>query len=240
MREIAFEVDDVHVTYRSVKAASIKKLLGRPVGSRVVNAVNGVSFSVEQGEILGIIGQNGGGKSTLLRTIAGIFAPDSGSIDLHGHSCSLLAIGIGFIPELSGRDNIMLSGLLMGFTMDEVKAREPEIVSYSELGDSIDNPVRTYSSGMYSRLAFAITVMLRTDILLVDEVLSVGDERFKAKSRQTMKSIMEDASRTVVIVSHDIDRLEKMCTRAMWMDKGLMVASGDPHEVISAYTSAGC
>lgn len=233
--EIAISVRDVHVSYRSVTTGSIKKLLRRSGASGVIHAVNGVSFDVPDGQILGIVGQNGGGKSTLLKTIAGIFVPDSGSIDLHGHSCSLLSIGVGFIPNLSGRENIMLSGLLLGFSREEVLEHEREIIEYSELGEFIDYPVRTYSSGMYSKLAFSITVMLRTDILLVDEVLAVGDEHFKAKSFETMRELIQDDRHTVVIVSHSLDQLRKLCTRVLWLDAGKVVRIGEPGEVIDSY-----
>lgn len=238
MNEVAIEARDVRVSYRSVSSGSIKKLLGRSNGASEIHALGGVSFDVREGEILGVIGQNGSGKSTLLRTIAGIFVPDSGSIDLKGHSCSLLSIGVGFITNLSGRENIMLSGLLLGFSQKEVLEHEQEIIDYSELGEFIDYPVRTYSSGMYSKLAFSITVMLRTDILLVDEVLSVGDEHFKAKSFGTMQELIRDGSRTVLIVSHSMDQLRSLCTRVLWLDAGKVVQIGEPNEVIDAYLAS--
>lgn len=231
----AITARDVCVSYRSVARGSVKKMLRKQQGGDVIRALDGVSFEVGEGEILGIVGSNGGGKSTLLRTIAGIFVPDSGSIDLHGHSCSLLAIGVGFIPNLTGRENIMLSGLLLGFTRDEIAAREEEIVAYSELGKFIDYPVRTYSSGMYSKLAFSITAMLTTDILLVDEVLSVGDEHFKEKSFATMERLMRDEGRTVVIVSHNLSQLRSLCTSALWLEQGHVMATGDANEVIDSY-----
>lgn len=235
MSKLAIEAKDVHVTYRSVARGSIKRLLHAQDNAGVIHAVRGVSFEVGRGEILGIVGQNGSGKSTLLRTIAGIFSPDSGSIDLHGNSCSLLAIGVGFIPNLSGRENIMLSGLLLGFTEQEVRAREQEIIEYSELGEFIDYPVRTYSSGMYSKLAFSITAMLKTDILLVDEILSVGDEHFKTKSFETMQRLIQEDERTVVIVSHALEQMREVCTRVMWLEEGRIVRMGDTDEVIDAY-----
>lgn len=143
---------------------------------------------VREGEILGIIGKNGCGKSTTLNALAGIFSPDSGTIDLHGHSISLLSIGVGFQREMTGRENITLSGMLLGFSEEQVKEKEAEIVEFAELGDFIDMPVRTYSSGMYSKLAFSITAILETDIMLIDEVLSVGDQKFKKKVTKNEKS----------------------------------------------------
>lgn len=158
----------------------------------------------QKGQILGIIGKNGSGKSTLLRALAGIFSPDEGTIETYGNSISLLAIGVGFQKELSGRENIMLSGMLLGFSEQEVREKMPAIIKFAGLGKFIDMPVRTYSSGMYSKLAFSITAILETDIMLIDEVLSVGDQRFKKKSLRKMKSLIADEDRTVVIVSHSM------------------------------------
>ena len=180
----AIEVKDLVISYQNLKKTSIKKTLlhlKRQKPDRFV-AVKGISFYVREGEILGIIGKNGSGKSTTLNALAGIFSPDSGSIDLNGHSISLLSIGVGFIREMTGRENITLSGMLLGFTEEQVKAKEQEIIDFAEIGEFIDMPVRTYSSGMYSKLAFSITAILETDIMLIDEVLSVGDQKFKKKS----------------------------------------------------------
>ena len=180
----AIEVTDLVISYQNLKKTSIKKSLlqfKRRSVDRFV-AVKGISFYVRQGEILGIIGKNGSGKSTTLNALAGIFSPDSGTIDLKGHSISLLSIGVGFQREMTGRENIILSGMLLGFSEAEVKAKEAEIVEFAELGEFIDMPVRTYSSGMYSKLAFSITAILETDIMLIDEVLSVGDQKFKKKA----------------------------------------------------------
>ena len=180
----AIDITDLVISYQNLKKTSIKKSLlhfRHRTAERFV-AVKGISFYVRQGEILGIIRKNGSGKSTTLNALAGIFSPDSGTIDLHGHSISLLSIGVGFQREMTGRENIILSGMLLGFSEEEVRAKEEEIVEFAELGDFIDMPVRTYSSGMYSKLAFSITAILETDIMLIDEVLSVGDQKFKKKS----------------------------------------------------------
>ena len=177
----AIEVKDLVISYQNLKKTSIKKTLlhlKRQKPDRFV-AVKGISFYVREGEILGIIGKNGSGKSTTLNALAGIFSPDSGSIDLNGHSISLLSIGVGFIREMTGRENITLSGMLLGFTEEQVKAKEQEIIDFAEIGEFIDMPVRTYSSGMYSKLAFSITAILETDIMLIDEVLSVGDQKIQ-------------------------------------------------------------
>ena len=209
----AIEVKDLVISYQNLKKTSIKKTLlhlKRQKPDRFV-AVKGISFYVREGEILGIIGKNGSGKSTTLNALAGIFSPDSGSIDLNGHSISLLSIGVGFIREMTGRENITLSGMLLGFTEEQVKAKEQEIIDFAEIGEFIDMPVRTYSSGMYSKLAFSITAILETDIMLIDEVLSVGDQKFKKKSYEKMKSLISNKDRTVVIVSHSIETLKQLC-----------------------------
>lgn len=233
----AIEVKDLVISYQNLKKTSIKKTLlhlKRQKPDRFV-AVKGISFYVREGEILGIIGKNGSGKSTTLNALAGIFSPDSGSIDLNGHSISLLSIGVGFIREMTGRENITLSGMLLGFTEEQVKAKEQEIIDFAEIGEFIDMPVRTYSSGMYSKLAFSITAILETDIMLIDEVLSVGDQKFKKKSYEKMKSLISNKDRTVVIVSHSIETLKQLCDTVMWMHEGQIKRIGDPDEVLDEY-----
>jgi ABC-type polysaccharide/polyol phosphate transport system ATPase subunit len=237
MSETAIEVKDLCITYRNLKKYSIKQSLlhMKKIDRDEIRAVQHVSFEVEKGEILGIIGKNGSGKSTMLNALAGIFSPDEGSIDLKGHSVSLLSIGVGFQREMTGRENIFLSGMLLGFTEEQIRAKVDEIIEFSELGDFIDRPVRTYSSGMYSKLAFSITAVLETDIMLIDEVLSVGDERFKKKSYAKMRSLISDRDRTVVIVSHNIDMLKELCDKVMWMHEGKIMQLGDPVEVLDQY-----
>ena len=235
----AIEVKDLVISYQNLKKTSIKKTLlhlKRQKPDRFV-AVKGISFYVREGEILGIIGKNGSGKSTTLNALAGIFSPDSGSIDLNGHSISLLSIGVGFIREMTGRENITLSGMLLGFTEEQVKAKEQEIIYFAEIGEFIDMPVRTYSSGMYSKLAFSITAILETDIMLIDEVLSVGDQKFKKKSYEKMKSLISNKDRTVVIVSHSIETLKQLCDTVMWMHEGQIKRIGDPNEVLDEYVA---
>lgn len=210
MKENAIEINDLCISYRGLKSYSIKKSLLHFRRNKVdeFQAIRHVSFNVRKGNILGIVGKNGSGKSTMLNAIAGIFAPDSGTIDLKGNSVSLLSIGVGFQRELTGRENIILSGMLLGFSEKAVRERMEEIIEFSELGKFIDAPVRTYSSGMYSKLAFSITAILETDIMLIDEVLSVGDARFKKKSYNKMKQLISDENRTVVMVSHDTKTLD--------------------------------
>lgn len=236
-RENAIDVKDLHISYKCLKSFSIKRSLLqlKKTDTEVFEAVKGVSFSVKKGEILGIVGKNGSGKSTMLKAIAGIFSPDEGSIDLHGNSVSLLSIGVGFQKKLTGRENILLSGLLLGFSEEQVRAKMDEIINFAGLGKFIDMPVKTYSSGMYSKLAFSITAILETDIMLIDEVLSVGDQKFKKKSYNKMKSLISNKDRTVVIVSHSIDTLQELCDTVMWMHDGQIKRIGDPKPVLAEY-----
>ena len=237
MSETAIEIRDVHIHYKLMKNFSIQRnLLKRDAEkAEVFEAVRGVSFDVSKGEILGIIGKNGSGKSTLLRAIAGVFSPNRGTIDLKGHSVSLLSLGVGFKDTLTGRDNIFLSGMLLGFHKEQIREKEEAIIEFSELGKFIDMPVKTYSSGMYSKLAFAITSSLETDIMLVDEVLSVGDEHFKKKSMARMEELIGDKNRTVLIVSHTIETLQKLCYRILWMNDGLIAEIGSTEQVLKRY-----
>ena len=237
MSEYAIEVNELRIQYKTMEKVSIKQslLTGKVKRSDMFEAVKGVSFKVKKGEILGIIGKNGSGKSTMLRAIAGIFSPNSGTIDLHGNSVSLLAIGVGFQKELSGRENILLSAMLLGFTAKEIRERMDEIIEFSELGKFIDAPVRTYSSGMHSKLAFSITAILETDIILIDEVFSVGDTRFKKKSYEKMQELIFDSNRTVVIVSHDMKALANLCSKILWINDGEFVQYGDAETVLAEY-----
>lgn len=236
-REIALDVKDLRISYRCLKSFSIKRTLFQLKKSKVevFEAVRGVSFQLPKGEILGMVGKNGSGKSTMLRAIAGIFSPDSGTIDLHGHSVSLLSIGVGFQKSLTGRENILLSGMLLGFTEEQVKEKMDEIIEFAGLGKFIDMPVKTYSSGMHSKLAFSITAVLESDIMLIDEVLSVGDMRFKKKSYKKMQQLISNKDRTVVIVSHNSETLRKLCTSLMWLHDGKVKMLGKPDDVLEAY-----
>ena len=235
-RENAIEVKNVYIYYKILNNVSVRKSFLRKKERNVVfEAVKNVSFSVEKGGILGIIGKNGSGKSTLLRSIAGVFSPNSGTIDLKGHTVSLMALGVGFKDTLTGRENIVLSGMLLGFSEKEIEEKMQEIIDFAEIGEFIDRPVRTYSSGMHSKLAFAITAMLETDIMLVDEVLSVGDESFRKKSLAKMKELITDKNRTVIIVSHEMGTLTELCDNILWIHEGEMKEIGDPQTVISHY-----
>lgn len=231
------EVKDLRIRYKTVKAESIKKSFFALRKSKLeeFEAVKGISFSVGKGEVVGLIGKNGSGKSTTLRSIAGIFSPDEGTIDIGDNSISLLSIGVGFNKELTGKDNIFLSGLLLGFTEQQIKDKYKAIVKFSELGNFINAPVRTYSSGMYSKLAFSISVIMETDIILIDEVLSVGDIKFKRKSMKKIKELISDSNRTVMIVSHSIQTIKKLCTRVIWLHEGELRMDGPTDEILEAY-----
>lgn len=234
--EIAISVKDLHVYYRDMNRFSLKKGGLKALGKgKIFKAVKGVTFEVPKGQILGITGKNGSGKSTLLRAISGIFSPDKGSINLHGNTISLLSIGVGFQKKLTGYENIFLSGLLLGFTKEEIEAKLDEIIEFSELGDFIYKPVRSYSSGMYSKLAFSITAILETDIMLIDEVLSVGDIHFKEKSYNKMKELISDSTRTVVIVSHSTKTLVELCDKVIWLHDGVIKDQGEPEKIMAEY-----
>lgn len=236
MSERAIDVENVSIYYRILNSTSVRGSVWEKKQRNLVHeAVKDLSFSVDRGEVLGIVGRNGSGKSTLLRSIAGIFSPNTGRIDLHGHTISLMALGIGFVSRLSGRENIVLSGMLLGFSEKEVEEKVQDIIDFSELGEFIDRPVSTYSSGMYSKLAFAITVMLETDIMLVDEVLSVGDSRFQKKSFAKMRELIMNVNTTVLIVSHNMETLRDLCDRVLWIHDGAMKEIGNTEIVLQHY-----
>lgn len=233
----AIEVSDVKLRYRCLRTFSIRQSLFSLKKSKreSFEALHGVSFEIEKGEIVGVIGRNGSGKSTLLRAIAGIFAPDEGCIELSTPSVSLLSIGVGFQRHLTGRENVMLSGMLLGFQEEEIKEKMDEIIAFAEIGDFIDRPVKTYSSGMFAKLAFSITAILETDIMLIDEILSVGDAKFKKKSYEKMKELIFDHNRTVMIVSHNPDTVRKLCSRVLWLHQGQVMKYGKTEEVLKEY-----
>ena len=237
MEETAIDIQDLCINYKGIKSYSIKKNLLHLRKDHIeeFQAIKHVSFSVKKGDILGIIGKNGSGKSTLLSAIAGIFAPNHGTINLHGNSVSLLSIGVGFQRELSGRENILLSGMLLGFSEAQVRQKMDSIIEFADIGDFIDAPVKTYSSGMYSKLAFSITAILETDILLIDEILSVGDAKKKKKSYQKMRELISDKEKTVLIVSHSMESLKALCTSILWLHNGEIKMQGAPKEVIDCY-----
>ncbi len=198
------------------------------------HALRSVNCSLMEGETLGILGRNGSGKSTLLKLIAGIFQPDGGSIEKNGASVSLLALAVGFDPELPGKDNIIVSAMLLGASKREAYESVAEIVEFSELDEFIDDPVKTYSSGMRMRLGFAIAVAVKPDVLLIDEVLGVGDAHFRKKAEAAIVNKIV-STQTVVLVSHNSRQIEALCDRALWMEGGTIKSYGEPAHVVKAY-----
>lgn len=197
-----------------------------------------VSFEIKKGECFGFIGRNGAGKSTTLGLIAGVLAPERGEVRVNGHVSPLLELGAGFHPELTGRENIMLNGVLLGMTRQEVKAAEEEIIAFSELEEFIEQPVRTYSSGMYAKLGFSVIAMLKPEILLVDEILSVGDLAFNIKCEKKFAEFKKDDGITIIMVSHSLASVEKLCTRVAWVENKRIQAIGPTSEIVAAYTAA--
>ena len=237
----AVSVQNVSVTYRTTfervptfKSAMLR--FGRGERAvRLVEAIKDVSFDVAPGEAIGVIGANGAGKSTLMRTIAGVLPPTRGRIEVRGRISTLLALGVGFNGMLSGRENVILGGLAAGLTRKEVEERAEDVAEFAELGDFMEMPMRTYSSGMYSRLAFSVSVHMKPDILLIDEALSAGDAKFRSKATAKMQELMSSA-RAMFFVSHSLGSVKELCSRVVWLHKGRLMLAGQPDDVISAYT----
>lgn len=198
------------------------------------DAVKNVSLEISTGQMLGLVGRNGSGKSTLLKIIAGVYRPTSGKVRVTGTLAPLIELGAGFHAELTGRENILINGLLMGYSKREMKAREESIIEFAEIGEFIDAPVKQYSSGMYTRLAFAVATEVDPDILLLDEILAVGDAPFKQKCFARIDAFRE-AGKTIIFVTHDVQQVRKYCDRAILLEKGAIMAEGDPDEVVRAY-----
>jgi homopolymeric O-antigen transport system ATP-binding protein len=207
-------------------------------GSRDFWALRNVSFRVEPGEVLGVVGANGAGKSTLLKLLSRITRPTAGEIHLRGRVGSLLEVGTGFHPELTGRENIFLNGSILGMVGQEVRRKFDQIVAFAEIGEFLDTPVKRYSSGMYTRLAFAVASHLEPEILVVDEVLAVGDAQFQQKCLGKMSQVSR-SGRTVLFVSHSMTAIKALCTRAVLLEKGRVALNGDVDEVVNRYLSAG-
>lgn len=213
------------------KGAFLRRL---PAHERYFDALKDVTFSVTKGTTLGIVGSNGSGKSSLLKLLAGIYRPDAGYVRVDGRIAALLNLGVGFHPELTGRENVKISGLVLGLTPQQVREKFDEIVDFAEVEQFIDAPVRTYSSGMYMRLAFSVAVNVDPDVLLIDEVLAVGDAAFTAKCHARMDEFKR-GGKTIMLVTHDIQMVKGWCDQAMWIEKGVVRAFGDPAQVIDSY-----
>ena len=240
----AIEVRDVHKVYRrygrrrqfsTLKSALLSgRIFGGLRPDATFEALRGVSFDVEAGTTFGIVGRNGSGKSTMLKMIAGIGRPTGGSVTVRGRVSALIELGAGFHPEISGRENIFINGMMLGLTRGEVAKRFDEIVAFSGIEDFIEAPVKTYSSGMYTRLGFAVAIHVDPEVLLVDEVLAVGDEAFAHKCFDKL-SELKRRGRTVLLVTHALDLVTRFCDEALWLDAGQARAAGDPRRVIDAY-----
>ena len=233
-------LDNISVRYRApeqvirtFKEYAIQ-LIKRNVRFKDFMALNHVNLQVEDGEILGIIGRNGAGKSTLLKVISRVLIPSEGRVRIRGRVSPLLELGAGFHPELTGRENIFLNGTLLGHTRREIESRLPEIIEFAELGDFIDSPMRTYSSGMIARLGFSVATTWKPEILILDEVLAVGDEAFRAKCQARMEKF-RDHGTTTLIVTHDSGVVEALCSRVVWLDHGQIKAIGPSREVVQLY-----
>ena len=238
------EVRDVSLRFRmtsedrvtSFKEWLIRRLSGRPVRSHEFTALDGVSFAVNEGQALGVIGRNGAGKSTLLRIAAGILQPDDGEVTVRGTIAPVIELGIGFEHELTGRENIVFNGALLGRSRSEMRQRMDEIVEFAELGEFIDQPIRTYSTGMLARLAFAVATTVDANVLLLDAVLSVGDEGFKNTCRRRMLGFRETGV-TMLYVSHDLGAVEELCDEAVWLERGVIREFGPVGKVVESYQS---
>ena len=238
--ELAVSIRGVGLTYTTSidKKPTLKaraKSLGRgKKQTRVVRALDDINLDIQYGHVLGVIGTNGAGKSSLMRCVAGILPPSQGRIEVFGSVSTLLALGVGFNPSMSGRDNVFLGGLAAGMSREEIAGNFDEIAEFSELGDAIDAPMRTYSSGMYARLAFSVAAVVRPDILIIDEALSTGDAKFKEKSLNRVKELRSD-DRALILVSHAMQTLRETCNDIAWLHKGQLVQRGEPNVVIDAY-----
>jgi ABC-type polysaccharide/polyol phosphate transport system ATPase subunit len=238
--ELAVSIRGVGLTYTTSidKKPTLKsraKSLGRgKKQTRVVRALDDINLDIQYGHVLGVIGTNGAGKSSLMRCVAGILPPSQGRIEVYGSVSTLLALGVGFNPSMSGRDNVFLGGLAAGMSREEIAGNFEGIAEFSELGDAIDAPMRTYSSGMYARLAFSVAAVVRPDILIIDEALSTGDAKFKEKSLNRVKELRSD-DRALILVSHAMQTLRETCNDVAWLHKGQLVQRGEPNAVIDAY-----
>lgn len=214
----------------------LARLRGRAEPPPTIWALRDLDLDVSRGEVLGVVGPNGAGKSTLLKLLARITEPTEGGFTLRGRTSSLLEIGTGFHYEFTGRENVYLSGTILGMRKREIDRRFDEIVAYAEIEEFIDTPIKRYSSGMFVRLAFAVAAHLDAEVLLVDEVLAVGDAEYRTRARRTLRDLAR-SGRTVVLVSHEMDMVEELATRAILLDHGGLVTSGAPAEVIARYLS---
>jgi ABC-type polysaccharide/polyol phosphate transport system ATPase subunit len=239
MADLALEVEHLTKTFRlhHEKANSIKALIAGKGRNRFDEfvALDDVTFDVREGEVFGVIGQNGSGKSTLLKCMAGILQPNQGSVRVHKRMSALLELGAGFHPELSGRDNVFLNAAILGMTRRDIASRFDDIVEFSGLQSFIDAPVKTYSSGMYVRLAFAVAINVDPRLLIIDEILAVGDVTFQQRCLEKFVEFRNEG-RTIILVTHAMNTVKDMCDRAIWLKGGVVTGEGDPSDLVEAYT----
>jgi lipopolysaccharide transport system ATP-binding protein len=235
----SFRKQTIRGDYTTFKSELVRLFRGssRKERAAVIPALLGVDLAVPQGKTLGIIGRNGSGKSTLLKLITGIYRPTAGTVEVNGRVSALLELGSGFHPDFSGRENIFINGMILGMSKAELKKKLPEIIAFSELGDFIDEPVRTYSSGMFMRLAFSVATHVDPDVLIVDEILAVGDEHFSHKSFAKMNEFKR-TGKTILLVSHDLFAVQRWCDTVAWLDAGKIRMVGPPDRVIDEYRRA--
>ncbi|PMM40247.1 ABC transporter ATP-binding protein [Vibrio splendidus] len=231
---IVNNVKKEYSVYNSVQDRFFKTILKQK--KNVFKALDGVSFSIQKGQCIGFLGRNGAGKSTLLKVITGVLRATEGNVESNGVIASLLELGAGFNPEMTGVENIYLNGTLLGLSRKEIDAKKTEIIEFADIGDFINQPVKNYSSGMFARLAFSVAINVKPDILIIDEVLSVGDIRFQQKSLRKLKQFKEDG-KTILFVSHDIGAVRSFCDRAIWIDAGKIKLDGDVEKVTKEYVS---
>ena len=205
-------------------------------GYKMQHVLRDINFEVKEGDFFGVVGRNGSGKSTLLKLISGIYMPDQGSISVEGKLVSFIELGVGFNPELTGRENVYLNGALLGFSQEEIDAMYDDIVEFSELGEFMDQKLKNYSSGMQVRLAFAVAIKAKGDILVLDEVLAVGDEAFQRKCDNFFTEVKQDPTKTVILVTHSMDSVKKYCNKAILIKDGEIIASGNQDDVADRYT----
>ena len=238
MTEPAISIRDVTVRFRPLvdKNPTIRRSIGhwRHREKQEIVALDDVTLEIGKREAFGVIGANGAGKSTLLKVMAKTMKPSTGTVNVYGKTSTLLSLGLGMKPELSGRRNVYLGGLAAGLRKSEIDTKFDSIVEYADIGEAIERPVKTYSSGMFSRLAFSVAMAIEPNIMLLDEVLAVGDESFRKKSLKTMKELLDNAG-TIIFVSHSLANVEDFCDRAAWLDHGVLQAVGESGDVVQTY-----
>lgn len=240
MSEVVIDIKNVSMEFRkgTEKIDSFKQFIIKKIKNEIkyntFKALDDVSIQIKKGEVIGFLGLNGSGKSTLLKIVSGVQKPTDGSIEVKGKVSPLLELGAGFDNELTGRENIMLNGLMLGYSKEFIKENTENIINFSEIGDFIDTPIKNYSSGMRARLGFSIATITTPDILIVDEVLSVGDGKFKSKSENKMLELIKSDA-TVLFVSHSLPQVRRLCSRVIWLEKGKIKMDGDTEEICDLY-----